>query len=217
MTLVAAAIILFFFAISPSSVAAQKVGASHFAAATKQPTEAEIRGWIGQPNTRGTLDVLWNSLFTVLLCTWTVLCLNIPAEDDSQWQILWRKFRWMILALTGPESFSSASQSVNLRQLERSVEQFNMSRYPNWTLHPAFFADMGGFVPPPSRQPAVSNQCEAATLPRHKESTCRCQTSRAKGIKDRTKADGFTKFVTIMQTSWVPSAKLSTVPDSISP
>lgn len=66
------------------------------------------------PNVRGTFDILWSSLFTLLICTWTVQHLNVPhqifisekgiLEKVTLWiSGIWRKIKWMLLTLILPE------------------------------------------------------------------------------------------------------------------
>jgi hypothetical protein len=165
-----------------------------------QNVEEDITGWVAQPDSRGTLDVLWNSLFTVFLCTWTVLCLNLPSAEDPRWRIVWRKLRWMFLALMGPE-FLLCFAIGQLASARRSVAAFHASGYTQWTLHHAFFADMGGFVLQPHDSQSFPINAKQLHYLVTKGYVSMPSVS-TKGIKDRTKADGFTKFVTIVQTTW---------------
>src|SRR5947207_12765393 len=34
--------------------------------------------------TRGTLDILWSCLFTIIACTWTVQHLNVPEQRENR-------------------------------------------------------------------------------------------------------------------------------------
>lgn len=40
--------------------------------------------YVTSASRRGTLDILWSSLFTVISCTWTVQHLNIPVQHDGR-------------------------------------------------------------------------------------------------------------------------------------
>lgn len=162
--------------------------------------EGEICGWVSGPNSRGTMSIVWSSLTTVFLCTWTVLCLNLPSEGETPSTCLWRKFRWMLLALSGPE-FLLCFAIGQFAAAKRSVDLFRNSGFINWTVHHGFFADMGGFVLAPvdsPRFPINSKQLHYlvskgyVTMP----------TITKRDIRDRTKADYFAKFVTILQTAW---------------
>ncbi|XMA09760.1 hypothetical protein WAI453_002551 [Rhynchosporium graminicola] len=93
-----------------------------------------------------------------------------------------RKLRWMLLATIGPE-FVLSFAIGQWASANRSVKDFDD---PRWTMRHAFFADMGGFVLQPR---------ESVPLP--------------KDISDKSKADGFAKFITIFQVSWFILATLS--------
>ena len=60
-------------------------------------------GWQENSSRRGTMDILQSSLFTILICTWTVQHLNIPAPSDSKRRRLFRKIRWMLITILVPE------------------------------------------------------------------------------------------------------------------
>lgn len=98
-----------------------------------------------QPDGRGTLNILWSCAFTMTLCSWSILCINLPAADDTVLQIYIRKLHLAILALMGPEFVFQ----IALTQWEsacRSVKEFHEGGYTEWTMKHAFFADMGGFI-----------------------------------------------------------------------
>src|SRR5277367_1176358 len=102
-------------------------------------------GWTQSPNRRGTINLLWSCLFTVFLCTWTVLCLNVPARDDGFWVQIRRKARWSLIAVFGPEFLVSFAigQWTSAR---RSVAAFRELDHPEWTIRHAYYSDMGGFI-----------------------------------------------------------------------
>lgn len=108
---------------------------------------AARRGWVDQPNQRGTMDIVWSCLSTLFICLWTMLHLNLPAPDDGRWAILWRKARWLLLGVLAPElpmlfafaQWASAKRSV--------VDMHNLGfTETEWTLVHAFYADSGGYV-----------------------------------------------------------------------
>lgn len=104
-----------------------------------------ILHWVDQPSFRGTWDIIWTSLATIFICTYTLLCLNVPAPTDSMWTIAKRRLLWMGLAIIAPEIVLTyaAGQWSRARQ---SVQAFHESGHQEWTMRSAFFADMGGFV-----------------------------------------------------------------------
>lgn len=60
-------------------------------------------GWVSEPDERGTFGLLWSCLFTIFICSWSTLHLNVPACDDSPSTIFFRKLKWMGIALIIPE------------------------------------------------------------------------------------------------------------------
>ncbi len=62
-----------------------------------------LQGWVVNPNTRGTFDIIRSSFLTIFLCTWTCLHLNVPAAKEGALKPTLRKFRWMVLTILGPE------------------------------------------------------------------------------------------------------------------
>lgn len=49
------------------------------------------------------MEIIQNCVFTILICTWSVQHLNVPAPKDSKVIILVRKIRWMIISILFPE------------------------------------------------------------------------------------------------------------------
>ncbi|KAH8175533.1 hypothetical protein LIA77_03951 [Sarocladium implicatum] len=107
--------------------------------------DALINGWVREPDYRGTWQILWTCLVTTFLCTYTLLCLNVPANDDGWKTLLGRRLKWMGLAILGPEIVLTYAAGQWSRA-RHSVDAFHQSGYREWTMRQAFFADMGGFV-----------------------------------------------------------------------
>lgn len=82
---------------------------------------------------------------TIALCSWTSLCLNVPAERWKGKRYLCQKFLMMLLGILGPEFVLqlSCGQWFSAR---RSVKKFMDGKYTDWTMAHAFLADMGGFT-----------------------------------------------------------------------
>ena len=60
-------------------------------------------GWQPNPNRRGTLDIIFNCLFTIVACTWSVQHFNLPVPKDGFWTLFLRRARWFALAIIFPE------------------------------------------------------------------------------------------------------------------
>lgn len=102
-------------------------------------------GWTSAPNNRGTIDILWDCGFTILLCTWTVLCVNISPPGASTWYLIKRK-AWLALICWMGREFLFYLSVHQWQSARRSVREFRDLGLEGWTLKHAFFGDMGGFV-----------------------------------------------------------------------
>ena len=108
---------------------------------TLQPRQ----GWTPQPNGRGTWDIIWSCGLTMFLCSWSILCLNVPGPEDTRFKVLRRKLYLTALGFLGPE-FTFQTALGQWRSARQSTRDFHASGYTQWTVRHAFFADMGGFI-----------------------------------------------------------------------
>lgn len=113
-------------------------------------------GWVSAPNERGTIDILWTALFTMFLCSWSILCPNVPAPEKRIWTVH-RKIWLTFLCFMGPEFILQVAlgQWVSAK---KSVEDFKAAGFEGWTMRHAFYADMGGLqlgTAPGQQFPAV--------------------------------------------------------------
>ncbi|KAJ9637303.1 hypothetical protein H2199_007590 [Coniosporium tulheliwenetii] len=81
----------------------------------------------------------------MFLCTWSILCLNVPGPEDRMLDMLMRKVYIMCLGLLGPE-FIFQIALAQWGSARQSIKDFHASGYTEWTIQHAFFADMGGFL-----------------------------------------------------------------------
>ena len=108
--------------------------------------EISKQGWTSQPDGRGTLDIVWSCVLTFSLCSWNILCLNIPSRSESTVLVLWRKTSLAGLGILCPEIVCAIAfgQWLSARQ---SVRDFDTTAHSSkWGMKEAFFADMGGFL-----------------------------------------------------------------------
>lgn len=66
-------------------------------------TTGDPVGWVAEPRTRGTMGLLYSCLFTMFICTWSALHMNVPADTDSRATIVLRKLKWMAVGILAPE------------------------------------------------------------------------------------------------------------------
>ncbi|KAE9381125.1 hypothetical protein N431DRAFT_476026 [Stipitochalara longipes BDJ] len=115
--------------------------------------------FVSSNETRGTIDILWSCLFTIIACTWTVQHLNVPEqrEDrDKGWlgDIKWalkRTFRsagWMLVTVFAPEALIIKSLADRFA-INAGYERLSLLAAEDevpWSRTHSLFANMGGFV-----------------------------------------------------------------------
>ncbi|KFY83581.1 hypothetical protein V498_07958 [Pseudogymnoascus sp. VKM F-4517 (FW-2822)] len=119
----------------------------------------ESVNFVSSPPTRGTLDILWSSLFTIFACTWTILHLNVPEQregrdpgmlGDLKWAMkaIWGKTKWMLAAVLAPEYllYIGISKLSTARQQHPKLKALAKDDKVPWTLAHTTLANMGGFV-----------------------------------------------------------------------
>lgn len=107
--------------------------------------EPKVRGWIDQPDFRGTFDIITTCITTVFICTYSMLVLNLPSPKEHRFKCIGRRILWMCIGILGPE-FPLTFAAGQWSRAKQSVEAFRAAGFMNWTMRHAFFADMGGFV-----------------------------------------------------------------------
>jgi hypothetical protein len=60
--------------------------------------------WVDDPSGRGTWNLLYSCGFTLVLCVWTSIHLNVPPPHESAWLAWRRKMKWVVVALIAPEA-----------------------------------------------------------------------------------------------------------------
>jgi len=117
--------------------------------------------FVSSPESRGTLDILWSSIFTIVACTWTILHLNVPEQRkkkdlghglwcDFKWTLkgVWTNLKWMLFTMIAPEfilgkAIGDLASAWECRELMRP---FAKEDHVDWGLGHGFYANMGGFV-----------------------------------------------------------------------
>jgi hypothetical protein len=196
--------ILFFQISSTSGVPANTLNAlllSRGAQSSSVDSPDERLGWTSSPNQRGTIDIIWSSLATMFLCSWSVLCLNVPSQDDGFFRIIYRRFWLTALCFLGPE-FTLQIAFGQYASARQSVSDFAAAGDREWTMAHAFYADMGGFIlQTHDNFPAIPINAkqllwlvQKGIIERPKVDT--------RAIKDKNKVDGLLRLITLCQVSW---------------
>ncbi|KAL6812086.1 hypothetical protein J3E69DRAFT_377334 [Trichoderma sp. SZMC 28015] len=138
------------------------------------PPNGTYSGYVHGVNTRSTLEIVWSCIGIIILSTWSILHLDLPADVVTkgfrEWlckhiYLLWRKVFWMGLKLFSPEFaatgcarkiFATRSNSAMLERLA------HLDGVP-WSLKHTILVDMGGIA---LRFLPISTEAEAgATRP----------------------------------------------------
>lgn len=160
-----------------------------------------VHGWVGQPNYRGTMDIIWTSLAAVFISTYVMLCLNVPSRGEPWWSVAYRRILWMGVSIAGPE-FVLTAAAGQWAAATRSVNDFKRSGFEAWTMKHAFFADMGGIeIAPPDFVPFRVNAKQLHYLVT--KGYMPYPNILRKEIWDKSKQDTVAKVVTCVQIAYL--------------
>ncbi|KAF9000314.1 hypothetical protein BDQ17DRAFT_1495787, partial [Cyathus striatus] len=127
--------------------------------------------------------------------------LNIPAPDDEEWKVIWRRLKAMYWCMVAPELVVTWA----IRQYFGARAIFNKYKvlYPraHWTMTHAHFLQMGGFYLDSKEYTGVIDPIQFEKLFGRK-STTKFPVIKEKEIQDRSKADALSKIVLLTQTLW---------------
>lgn len=86
--------------------------------------------WVQAPDGRGTWSLLYSCVFTLSLCVWTAIHLNLPKHGERETEHLLRKSAWVILAIFAPELgvFTAFQQVSWARRLCATLAKINTER-----------------------------------------------------------------------------------------
>jgi len=60
--------------------------------------------WMPPATVRGTVDILYTCVFTITLCVYTAIHINVPPRGASPMWWYLRKFKWTITGIFAPEA-----------------------------------------------------------------------------------------------------------------
>jgi hypothetical protein len=169
------------------------------------PNADVFRGWKSSPDGRGTIDILHNCLFTIFICCWSSLHMNVPADDESFFTILMRRVRWMLFMLLAPELVGgSAIGELVAAAILKRILHTKWKEHPQlskWTLTHCFFLTMGGIT-----IESEAGQRFKPSVPHFlallEKDELKIPDLSLKDIKDRSKADWLIKAISVSQITW---------------
>ncbi|TFK35042.1 hypothetical protein BDQ12DRAFT_326889 [Crucibulum laeve] len=146
---------------------------------------------------RSLAGILWNCLATIFLCTWVAIHPNIPDPTDSWWSITKTRIKVMIYAVIVPECVLlwALRQWFGARYIARKYKKYG------WTRTHGFFLQMGGFILYDAGTPYQVLSAEDFDRLIDAGEIDVPKITR-KEIRDKSKSDGLSKALVILQTSW---------------
>lgn len=92
-------------------------------------TDEQILGWVGSSNDRGTIDIMWSSCITIILCCWVSTYPNVGSPSDKWYHIFYDKISLAMISILGPDflfgiafgQWSSARRSVKVGDTRGSI------------------------------------------------------------------------------------------------
>lgn len=105
---------------------------------------------------RSTTDIIWSCLSVLVICTWSILHLNVPIQSSPKGKSqkytraafrTWSKVKWMLLNLAAPEwAIGKAwSDYCSVSEMSKRFERYRESDDVPWSRTHTYFANMGGF------------------------------------------------------------------------
>ena len=185
--------------------------------------------FVSSADKRGTTDILFSCLFTIIACTWTVQHLNVPEQregrdpgwlGDIKWasKRAWTSTKWMLLTVLAPELLLALSLA-DIRAVDSTIAKFRKFAAEDgvpWTRVHSHFANMGGFVfrvggdtTEPSDAPSVSYSnpyhLVASDILALREAglLTKLPSITQEEISDKSKSDGLIRAITVVQIIWM--------------
>jgi hypothetical protein len=121
-------------------------------------TNATTIGWTPEPDSRGTLGLVWSCLATIFICVWSALHPNLPAENSRILDRMRYQAGYVALGLFAPEwlTLIALGDLEKARKVRHQVsahfgtqmnfDSLTFPQFPEWSLKRCFFVIMGGFA-----------------------------------------------------------------------
>ena len=162
--------------------------------------DTTLHGWMPEPDGRGTWSILWSSLVTVSLCTWSVLHLNVRSGQHSWWGRPLRKIKWMLITLLAPEIILVLG-AFNFLGAREVLTEITQSGGSGWTIVHVRFALANGFKI--VENDGEEEDCSGKDLIKLVKDGILCQPPISENeLNCRSQSDGFVKAIAVLQIFW---------------
>ncbi|KDR73261.1 hypothetical protein GALMADRAFT_727609 [Galerina marginata CBS 339.88] len=149
------------------------------------------------PSMRSKWDIVWSCFVTIFICSWVSVHPNIPRPGDGRWRKALRRLELMSFTIFSPELiiFWASKQWLAARYFAKCYSK------DGWTMVHGYFIQMGGFVLyDGDKAVGLLGPEELKELVGKKRITV--PTITEEEIRDKSKGDGLSKTVIIIQTTW---------------
>lgn len=165
------------------------------------------RGWTPSPNGRGTADIIWSCTITMFLCSWSVLCLQVPSQTDTRLALFVRRWWLTALCVLGPE-FTLQLALGQWSAARKSVRDFRDAGFQDWSIKHAFYANSGGFILYTTDfKPIPLNEQQLLYL--IKKRYVKYPTITTQAIDDKNKVDVLLRLISLLQILWFTSSLIA--------
>ncbi|CAK5278086.1 unnamed protein product [Mycena citricolor] len=146
------------------------------------------------PLSRTLFAIIWGCLSTIFASVWVSVHPNVPAPSTKVFWTATRRVRFMLVALAAPE----AVVAFALRQFIYARKLYQAHRTPpdSLSMTHAFFLSMGGFIDADGKVIATEGQLNKPGV------LAAVAAVKQAEIQDKSKGDGFTKGVALLQGLW---------------
>ncbi|KAM6522766.1 hypothetical protein FALCPG4_012381 [Fusarium falciforme] len=181
-------------------------------------SEQQLVGWKATSDDRGSLDLLWSCLVTLLLCCWVTTYPNAGSPHDKWYHPLLDKFNLAIITFLGPDflfgialgQYASARESVKAFKRDK-----HLTRGFEWKSTHAFFFDMGCVhltapdysIADGKTFPINAEQLHYLVRHNHVEFPDLDQLE----IEDRNSVDTLSRIITVFQALWFTIKELARI------
>ncbi len=115
--------------------------------------------FVSSPDSRGTMDIVWSSLFTILACTYTIQHLNVPEQRNGRdprymgtlkWnaKVFFTTASWMVVTIFAPEVLIDIAfrDFIAVRETRALLKTYVEEDGVAWTSTHYHYVNIGGFV-----------------------------------------------------------------------
>ena len=174
-----------------------------------------VHGWVSTDCGRGTSDILWSCLTTIILCVWTAVHLPIPLYRgqlslSSRQKLVRSRFGPALIGIIAPE-FLAITAFTELRASWFDMKRIRRLTSMRWTLTHQFFLDMGGICLKSSegRHLQVGTSEVLQIVKAYPDLVTELEQLTEDQIKDLAKSDTLSKLIACGQAFWLVTQVVS--------